>query len=206
MIPRRGRLARPVSAGRQAYGGRPPRRPVAVRKALLKDGTQLVLRRPKEAELKAMAQVYIEAVREGIYFGVDRYQFNLAQERRWLRAYAGRRGMITAAFDAHGTCIGVVVAGRGKRKKNAHTALIDPIVVARAFRGQGAGRLLLDEAVAWARSQRIEKLCLDVFASNRAAVALYRSAGFVEDGRQRRQFKIRGRYVDGMGMALFLKR
>ncbi|HEY4659775.1 MAG TPA: GNAT family N-acetyltransferase [Gemmatimonadaceae bacterium] len=176
------------------------------RKALLPDGTAVVLRRPKDAELRAIGKVFAEAVREGVYFGTDHYRFDMADERAWVRARAGRRGMMAAAFRPSGECVGFVAVERGRRKKNQHTAFLDPLVVSRAHRRRGVGRALMLEAVSWARAQGIEKLWLGVFASNRRAIALYRSLGFEPDGRQRRQFKVKGRYVDGLDMALFLKR
>lgn len=58
------------------------------------------------------------------------------------------------------------------------------VMVDRAFRRQGIGSALLDEALAWARSHpMLKRVGLSVFADNDAAIALYRSRGFVEEGR-----------------------
>lgn len=179
---------------------------MAPRKTVLPDGTLIGLRRPKDADLRALGEVFAEAVRDGVSFGTDGYRFDLAGERAWTRARAGRRGTVLAAFTARGKCVGFVAVERGRRTKNQHTAFLDPLVVSRAYRRRGVGRALMLEAVAWAMAQGVEKLWLGVFGSNRGAVALYRSLGFVEDGAQRRQFKIKGRYVDGLNMALFFKR
>lgn len=50
------------------------------------------------------------------------------------------------------------------------------------YRGCGTGGALLDAAVAWATAHRIPALHLEVYAHNAAAIALYRSHGFIEAG------------------------
>lgn len=172
----------------------------------LEDGSAVVLRRPAERDLRALGSVFGQAVREGVYFGNDRYRFDRREEHAWLHDRAGGRGLVVAAFTARGRCVGFVAVERGRRTKNRHTAYLDPLVVARDHRGRGLGRALMEEAIAWARHARVEKLWLGVFGSNRPALSLYRTLGFVADGAQRRQFKIRRHYVDGLHMALFLKR
>ena len=72
-------------------------------------------------------------------------------------------------------------------------------------RGRGVGRALLDEAIRWARAQGLHKLTLDVFPHNDAAIALYRRAGFVEEGLLRRHYLRRdGELWDAVLMALYL--
>ena len=49
-----------------------------------------------------------------------------------------------------------------------------------AYRGRGIGGALLDEAIAWSTRAKLRRLYLEVYAHNEAALALYRSRGFVE--------------------------
>ncbi len=63
------------------------------------------------------------------------------------------------------------------------------MLVHRDWRGRGAGSALLREAVVWARGAGLHKLCLEVFTHNEAAIALYRKAGFVEEGRRTGQYR-----------------
>jgi RimJ/RimL family protein N-acetyltransferase len=58
------------------------------------------------------------------------------------------------------------------------------MLVDREWRGRGVGSALLQATIDWARDQGLHKLCLEVFARNTAAVALYRKCGFVEEGRR----------------------
>ena len=59
-------------------------------------------------------------------------------------------------------------------------------------------------AIEEARAVGLERIELDVFASNVAAIALYGKHGFGVEGLRRRARKIDGRYDDILEMALFL--
>jgi RimJ/RimL family protein N-acetyltransferase len=71
-----------------------------------------------------------------------------------------------------------------------------------AMRGRGIGRRLAEAAIAAARAQGAERIELDVFASNRRAIALYEKLGFVQEGVKRRARKLDGAYDDVVLMAL----
>lgn len=79
--------------------------------------------------------------------------------------------------------------------------------VNRAWRDRGVGRALLLILIAWAEQHpALEKLCLQVFATNTRAIALYTSLGFREEGRQVRGVKMEaGEYRDVLLMGRFVK-
>ena len=62
---------------------------------------------------------------------------------------------------------------------------LENIAVAPDARGRGIGSELLSAALAQARHRHAKSLTLEVRASNAAARALYRSAGFAEVGQRR---------------------
>jgi [ribosomal protein S18]-alanine N-acetyltransferase len=73
------------------------------------------------------------------------------------------------------------------------------------WRGRGVGSALVQAAVGWARGQGLHKLCLEVFAHNTAAIALYRKSGFVEEGRRVKQYRrASGELWDSIIMGLAL--
>lgn len=53
------------------------------------------------------------------------------------------------------------------------------------FRGQGLGRRLVREALSYVFARTLERVELEVFASNKSAVGLYEREGFVMEGRKR---------------------
>jgi RimJ/RimL family protein N-acetyltransferase len=79
------------------------------------------------------------------------------------------------------------------------------MLVDRDWRGRGAGSALVQAAVEWARDHGLHKLCLEVFAHNSAAIALYRKYGFMEEGRRIKQYRrASGELWDSIVMGLLL--
>ena len=79
------------------------------------------------------------------------------------------------------------------------------MLVERGWRGRGVGSALLQAAVGLAREQGLHKLCLEVFARNTAAIALYRKHGFAEEGRRARHYRrASGELWDSIVMGLAL--
>jgi ribosomal protein S18 acetylase RimI-like enzyme len=73
-----------------------------------------------------------------------------------------------------------------------------------AHRGRGIGRRLLDHTLARAREIGLERVELEVYASNTEALRLYESAGFVTEGVKRGARRIDGTIDDVIEMVLFL--
>jgi ribosomal protein S18 acetylase RimI-like enzyme len=67
------------------------------------------------------------------------------------------------------------------------------------------GSALLQAATGVARDLGLHKLSLEVFAHNAAAIALYRKAGFAEEGRRVGQYRrASGELWDSVVMGLLL--
>jgi putative acetyltransferase len=70
------------------------------------------------------------------------------------------------------------------------------------WQGRGVGRALMDRLLDWADNwAQVLRIELHVHADNEHAIALYRSLGFVEEGRHRGYGLKDGRYVDSFSMA-----
>jgi putative acetyltransferase len=71
---------------------------------------------------------------------------------------------------------------------------------------QGVGRAIMNALLQWARlNARVEKVELQVRSTNEPALALYRSLGFVEEGRKTRRLKIGpNEYIDDVYMAMWV--
>ena len=59
---------------------------------------------------------------------------------------------------------------------------INNIAVDAKMRNSGIGSMLLDRAITFAREQNLEFLSLEVRASNKSAISLYRKLGFIQEG------------------------
>jgi GNAT superfamily N-acetyltransferase len=69
-------------------------------------------------------------------------------------------------------------------KERPKTGHVGGMWVEPAARGQGAGRALLEAAIAWGRSRDLDRLELWVTEGNVAATRLYEPAGFTDTGRR----------------------
>ena len=75
------------------------------------------------------------------------------------------------------------------------------IGVVAAWRGQGLGRGLLDQALSAASGAGFRRVELDVYASNTAALSLYKSCGVTVEGVKRAMRLLDGRVDDVVLMA-----
>jgi putative acetyltransferase len=76
------------------------------------------------------------------------------------------------------------------------------LAVTPGWQGRGVGRLLLTRLLAWADGWAgVLRIELWVHADNERGIALYRSVGFVEEGRHRAYALSNGQYIDSLSMA-----
>lgn len=106
-----------------------------------------------------------------------------------VHAYPWTRGNFSDALD--GDCACMVYASEEELCGYAvllpvldEVQLLD-IGIAAQHQRKGLGHQLLNELMAWARSQNIHRMLLEVRPTNVAALALYRSAGFSQIGLRR---------------------
>jgi RimJ/RimL family protein N-acetyltransferase len=107
-----------------------------------------------------------------------------------------------AAFvaEAAGRIVGTIHVDVGRFGAGDLGMLVDA-----GWRGRGIGSALVRAAIEWARAQGLHKLCLEVFPTNTAAIALYRKCGFVEEGRRVKQYRrASGELWDAIAMGLLL--
>jgi ribosomal protein S18 acetylase RimI-like enzyme len=72
------------------------------------------------------------------------------------------------------------------------------------FRRRGIGTRLINEAISRAKERGLERVELEVFASNTPAIKLYEKAGFVVEGVKKKARKLDGVYENMVQMALFI--
>lgn len=97
-----------------------------------------------------------------------------------LRPIAGRAALLVAE-DAEGQPGGYVHVNVETDYFGRTLAHIEILAVSSAAEGRGAGRTLVEAAEAWARSEGLDLISLNVFANNARALALYQRLGYTPD-------------------------
>lgn len=159
--------------------------------------------RPEDAPLLAAAERAIAAVPGRLASRPDEIADDAV--RRMIVDLEERGRGIYLVAERAGTIVGHALLEPLALAVTSHVVRVT-LAVHEGHQGQGVGRALMNELLRWARSDpRVEKVELQVRSSNDRAVALYRSLGFVEEGRKTRRLKLApGAYVDDLYMALWV--
>jgi ribosomal protein S18 acetylase RimI-like enzyme len=124
--------------------------------------------------------------------------------RAFVRAIVSGAGVQMLAVTPHDVVVGWCDIVRNPVEGFRHVGRLGMGLLP-DYRGRGVGAQLALETIRSARSTGIERVELEVFASNERAVALYRRLGFLTEGIRRRARKLDGAYDDNVVMALFVK-
>jgi RimJ/RimL family protein N-acetyltransferase len=125
--------------------------------------------------------------------------------RGFVRALVSGLGVQFLAVDESNEVVGWCDIVRKPLEGFRHSGQLGMGVASRA-RGAGLGRRLAIATIEGAWATGLERIELEVFASNERALQLYRTLGFVEEGVRRRARKLDGVYDDNILMALLRDR
>lgn len=115
----------------------------------------------------------------------------------------GARNILGAFIDDK--LAGIVSVGRETGLKTRHKAYIRAMYVAPQCRGTGAGRKLMQRAIAFVTTlEGVQQIDLAVTAGNAPAIALYESLGFKAYGLLPRTIIVDGIAYDEIPMSLLL--
>ena len=127
----------------------------------------------------------------------------LEHTRAFIRRFLdGTRGVQLLAVDPADTLLGWCDVLRRDRDGFGHGGVLGMALLPQA-RGRGLGHRLASATIERAWAMGLERIELEVFASNLRAIALYEKLGFVREGYKRRVRKLDGEYEDDVLMALF---
>ncbi len=170
--------------------------------------TEYTLRLASPDDATAICRIYNQGIEDRV--ATLETELRTPEERRqWLAARGPRHPVVVAEVpDAGGSQSGEIVAWGSLNPYNprqAYRFVADfSIYVERAWRGKGAGRLLLERLVELAREQGYHKMVLSAFPTNDAGMALYQKLGFRTVGIYKEQGLLDGRWVDTIVMEKLL--
>ena len=156
------------------------------RKAVtLKDGRKCVLRSCTEQDGRDVLDNFIltHSQTDFLLSCPDEISFTPEDEEKYLKDKAESAHEIEILAEVGGVVIGTAGVERvGARSKVKHRASFG-ISVDKNFWGLGVGRYLTEACIECAKTMGYVQLELEVVSENERAVALYKSMGFTEYGR-----------------------
>jgi len=160
------------------------------------------IRPASAADASAIAAVLEMIVAERVHSAIERV-WTVDEERRYLESLSPREAL-HVAVDADQGIIGFqsLDLWAPLLTSMAHVGQLGTFLLPE-WRGKGVGRQLWSATESFARQAGYRKLAIQVRASNTAAQAFYRSLGFNECGRMKRQVIIDGFEDDEILMEFF---
>ncbi len=106
---------------------------------------------------------------------------------------------------ASGQLMGTAGFARESQPKSRHKGRIWGVYLNAELRGKGIGRRLMHSVLERAEKiEGVEQILISVTTTQAAAIALYRSLGFVTWGEESKTLKVGDRYIDEEYMVLHL--
>jgi RimJ/RimL family protein N-acetyltransferase len=128
---------------------------------------------------------------------------SLESTREFLRTIAGGAGVQILAVTTKEVVVGWCDIVRNPHEGFRHVGRLGMAFLPE-YRGRGLGRGLVAETIRAAHQAGIERVELEVFASNKRAIAFYETVGFVAEGIKRHARKLDGQYDDNVLMAYLI--
>ena len=159
----------------------------------LRDGRECVLRNGTQQDGQALLDVFIltHAQTDFLIDYPDEITMTVEEETKFLKEKAESENEIELLAEVDGRVVGAAgIWCVRNREKLRHRAGFG-ISILDAFWGLGIGRALTEACIACAKAAGYTQLELDVLADDEKALALYKSLGFTEYGRNPRGINLR---------------
>lgn len=123
------------------------------------------------------------------------------QHKNWIQNILENERDTIIVAEINGAVVGWIIFQSKNLKRLSHTGYFTTMIH-KDYRGMGIGKMLINELLNWAeKNPLIEKISLGVLSTNLKAIALYKSVGFVEEGRKIKEVKFgENEYVDDILM------
>jgi L-amino acid N-acyltransferase YncA len=165
-------------------------------------GMGYAVRAATQADAAAICEIYNQGIEDRL--ATLETELRTPDERRqWLASRSPRHPVIVAEAPGAGPIAWGSLNVFNPREAYRHVADIS-VYVERAWRGKGAGRVVLARLIELGGEHGFHKLVLSAFPFNRAGVALYERLGFRTVGIYAEQGLLDGAWVDTIIMERLL--
>ncbi len=166
-------------------------------------GKEIIIRYPTKADLNAMWEFINALSKEKTFIRFQGEEISLEEEEKFLNSHLkkiAQKESVQLLVFFKGEIIGIsdIVM---KDKIEKHLGVFG-IIIAKNFRGQGIGKILMEKVIDEARKNlpQLEIIKLNVFANNDLAKSMYKKFGFVEYGLLPHGIKLENGYADDVLM------
>jgi ribosomal protein S18 acetylase RimI-like enzyme len=166
---------------------------------------ELVIRKARPEEAPALAEAQRVIARTPGQLASRPEELKDEDFRQKILALNQSETGLFVVAEHHGTAVGHAILDPLKLAVTAHVVVLT-IAVHEGYQGRGLGKKLMVHLISWARAHpKIDKFELQVRSSNERAISLYKSLGFIEEGRKTRRLKLGpDSYLDDLYMALWV--
>jgi len=174
-------------------------------KFLAKNGEEIMLRYAVPKDAGDIIQTVKSASPERSYVLMEHYGKNPASEKEYITGLDRQRNLLLVAL-AGSTVVGSLAglqADGGQRPQTAHILKIG-LHLTEAYRGQGIGSEMLNYAIEWAEEHGFKKMEASIFTTNKRSLRMFGRAGFDEECKKRRQFRVGNEFIDEVCMGKLL--
>jgi len=177
-------------------------------KHFTKDGNQFTIRKPTVDDAAAIINYskVLFASTNQVLTTLEEYTITVDNEIKWIENLNDNSNSLLLVAEMNDDIVGLLFFIPNSKKKIAHTGEFG-VSVHPKYQVLGIGKNLIENLLEWATAnEQIEKIYLQVFATNIHAIKLYKEMGFIEEGRHIKAIKqLDGEYVDIVQMYIETK-
>ena len=166
---------------------------------MVKSASQIEIRHISERDFEGFHACLDSVSRERKFLGFIKAP-SLENTRKWLLNGVKKGAIRLIALDAS-KVVGWCDIEMSELEGFTHTGKLG-MGLLKGYRDQGIGSRLLEKVLSEARDLGLERVELDVYASNTRAIDLYEKFNFHMEGRKRKARKLNGSYEDIIVMGL----